>query len=337
MKILVFEYITGGGMLGEEIPPALAQEGELMLAALLRDLSELPEVRRAVVLRDARLPLPDQTLFGVVWVLVASQDDLEHRFEDQIACCDAVWPIAPETGGILERLCRRVESAGKTLLTSPGDGVGLAASKLATIKRLEKKGVPVVSTHAPSESNPWPFPWVVKPDDGVGCEGARIFETEGQWKAWRAEIDDLARYVIQPLIEGEPLSLSVLFAYGKALLLSCNRQRIVRSRGGFALSGCEVGAIRTGLAAYRALADRIAEAVPELWGYAGVDLIQSGQGPKVLEINPRLTTSYAALRQSLSINPAALVLELWRGGTLPDFDAQSARPIEIHLEPRDEH
>jgi predicted ATP-grasp superfamily ATP-dependent carboligase len=59
---------------------------------------------------------------------------------------------------------------------------------------------------------------VVKPDDGVGCEGARILETEDAWKTWAAETGDLARYAVQPLIEGEPLSLSALFARGKARL-----------------------------------------------------------------------------------------------------------------------
>ena len=35
MKILVFEYITGGGFNKHELPDALANEGRLMLQALL--------------------------------------------------------------------------------------------------------------------------------------------------------------------------------------------------------------------------------------------------------------------------------------------------------------
>jgi predicted ATP-grasp superfamily ATP-dependent carboligase len=334
MKILVFEYITGGGMLGEVIPRSLAQEGELMLTALLGDLSELPDIR-TVALRDARFSL--SRFSGTEWVFLDRTDDLTRHLDDQIERCDAVWPIAPETGGVLERLCRRVEAAGKALLTGSGKAVNLAASKLATVGRLENNGIPTVPTFPLNESNHLAFPRVVKPDDGVGCEGARIIETESEWKTWVAEIGDLTRYIVQPLITGEPLSLSVLFAHGKARLLSCNRQRIVRSQGGFALRGCKVGAIRTDLASYRALADRIAKAMPELWGYAGVDLMQCEQGLRVLEVNPRLTTSYAGLRQSLGFNPSALVLELWRTGTLPEFDAAPGKSIEIRLEPRDEH
>jgi predicted ATP-grasp superfamily ATP-dependent carboligase len=335
MRILVFEYITGGGMLGETIPRSLAQEGELMLTVLLRDLSRLPEVR-TVALRDVRLPVSGRSYSGTEWIFLDRKDDLERRLDDQIECCDAVWPIAPETGGILERICRRVEAAGKALLASSGDGVGLAASKFATVKRLEKKGVPAIPTFALNASTSLEFPLVVKPDDGVGCEGARIVETGDEWEAWTAEMDDPTGYVVQPLVEGEPLSLSALFCRGKARLLSCNRQRIVRSRGGFSLRGCEVGAIRTGLAAYEALADRLAEAMPELWGYVGVDVLRCEQGLKVLEVNPRLTTSYAGLRQSLGVNPAALVLDLWRSGTLPEVRPMAEKAIEIHLEPWDD-
>jgi predicted ATP-grasp superfamily ATP-dependent carboligase len=77
--------------------------------------------------------------------------------------------------------------------------------------------------------------------------------------------------------------------------------------------------------------------MPELWGYAGVDVMRCEQELRVLEVNPRLTTSYAGLRRSLGINPAALVLDLWRSGTLPEFDPVPQNPIEIGLESWDEY
>ncbi|HEU5303158.1 MAG TPA: ATP-grasp domain-containing protein, partial [Gemmatimonadales bacterium] len=45
-------------------------------------------------------------------------------------------------------------------------------------------------------------------------------------------------------------------------------------------------------------------------GYVGVDLILTRHGPAVLEINPRLTTSYCGLRQAVGVNTAAVVLSL---------------------------
>jgi predicted ATP-grasp superfamily ATP-dependent carboligase len=54
----------------------------------------------------------------------------------------------------------------------------------------------------------------------------------------------------------------------------------------------------------------VAAALPDLWGIIGVDLIDTKQELQVLEVNPRITTSYAGLRESTGINPAAMVLDL---------------------------
>ena len=45
MKIFVFEWVSGGGLVAEPLPPSLAREGDMMLHALLDDLTPLPGVR----------------------------------------------------------------------------------------------------------------------------------------------------------------------------------------------------------------------------------------------------------------------------------------------------
>ncbi len=54
MKILVFEYITGGGFNKQELPDSLVSEGSLMLNALLDDLIRLNGFEITVML-DWRL------------------------------------------------------------------------------------------------------------------------------------------------------------------------------------------------------------------------------------------------------------------------------------------
>jgi predicted ATP-grasp superfamily ATP-dependent carboligase len=328
VKVLVFEYLTGGGLADAPIRSSLAREGELMLRALLRDLSELPGVQ-VVALRDARLPAPEVLFPGVDWIVLEPGAGFEHRFRDQLACCDAVWPIAPETGGVLERLCSEAAAAGKCLLTSAAAAVRIAASKLETVRRLGRHGVPVVPTFPLSGPVP-EFPRVLKPDDGVGGEGSRIVENIDQWHSALAGISK-SRYVVQPWVDGDALSLSALFVAGKARLLSCNRQEIGREGGGFALRACRVNAIPKA-EVYRQLAAAVAAALPELWGYAGIDLIRSGRGLHVLEINPRLTTSYVGLREAVGVNVAALVLDLVRCGHLPEFRSESGKSVAIRLE-----
>ncbi|MCK5479233.1 MAG: ATP-grasp domain-containing protein, partial [Methylococcales bacterium] len=48
-----------------------------------------------------------------------------------------------------------------------------------------------------------------------------------------------------------------------------------------------------------------------LWGYVGIDIIQPKQeSPIILEINPRLTTSFVGIHQALGFNVAKAVIEM---------------------------
>ena len=54
-------------------------------------------------------------------------------------------------------------------------------------------------------------------------------------------------------------------------------------------------------------------ACPGLDGFIGIDVILTEEGPVVVEINPRVTTAYAGLRQALGLNPATLLPALAAG------------------------
>jgi predicted ATP-grasp superfamily ATP-dependent carboligase len=332
MRVLLFEYVTGGGFASEALPAPLAREGGLMLATLLHDFAELPDVA-LTVFRDVRLPRPAAAPPWTEWRTVGPGDTVFARFKEALRAADAVWPIAPETGGILEHLCARAEAAGCRLLTSPAVAVRLAASKQRTARRLAERHVPAVPTIpvAAGVKPPWPAPWVVKPDDGAGCEGARVLATDQEWRVWRRSAPSGS--VVQPFRTGDSLSLSALFHRGEAQLLAWNRQRVRRTGDGFLLAGCEVNALPDVDGVAAALASAVGAALPELWGYAGIDLIRSDTGLEVLEVNPRLTTSAAGLGPALGLNLARAVLDLAGFGRLPQpLSAVSGRPCTLDLE-----
>lgn len=310
------------------LPPSLAEEGGQMLRALAGDLLATPGVE-LIILHDDRLPWADDGgRASVRRVSLGAGDEFQAVWRDWLPACDAVWPVAPETGGILERLCRDVENAGKPLLGSPAAAVRLAASKLATARRLAGHGLPVVHTVPLRDWEPQANPaYVIKPDDGAGCGDACVITAgascqEGEETGW----------IAQPLLEGEPLSLSALFAEGQARLCAVNRQRIERAGPGFVLRGCQVNALADADGSWQALAAGVARALPGLWGYAGIDLILTADGPVILEVNPRLTTSYVGLRAATGENPAAMVLDLLQTGKLPPRRGPVGKPVEVGLE-----
>ena len=326
MKIFVYEHVTGGGMAGTLIPPGLLREADLMLRCLIEDLAGCPGVE-LLSSRDARLP----AIPGIETMRVGVDDDPGATFVRGVEAADAVWPTAPETGGALEHLATEVERRGKTLLGCRPAAVRIAASKRRTALTLAAAGIPVVPTLAADATIPdWPGRWVTKPDDGAGAEHTIVAE---DWRSAAARLRSHPGLVAQPWLEGTPLSLSMLCVDGQGLLLSCNRQQMRISDGRVALDAIEVNAPVEHRDELATLAARIATALPGLWGYVGVDLVMNDRGPVVLEVNPRLTTSYCGLGRALGTSVAAMVLDL----LAPGAPARWRRPaggatVELSLE-----
>ena len=328
MKVFAFEFFSGGGLAGRPLPESLAREGDLMLQTLAAELAEHADLS-VVVSRDPRLP-PVPRCETLTPEAGETPLDLYRR---GLAACDAAWPIASESGGMLEQLARATLDAGRVLLGCRPEAIRLAASKRATAELLRERGIDVVPTYAlPDPIPPLPGRWVVKPDDGAGCEDTIVVESSAEAVARLAA--DPARLVAQPWIPGDPVSLSLLCAGGACRLLACNRQEISVLDGQVNLRAIQVNAVPDDDGLLSRVAERVAAAVPGLWGYVGVDLVLADRGPVVLEINPRLTTSYAALRPALGVNTAALVLGLvGAAGSLPSLEPGAGRTAEIRLEP----
>jgi predicted ATP-grasp superfamily ATP-dependent carboligase len=305
MRVFVFEYVSGGGCADHGMLAGLLAEGDMMLAAAVCDLLEIQGVE-VIICRDCRLGIPALPI-RVEWV----DDDWEAAWRSCLQLADAVLPIAPETGGILERLCRDVEAAGRTLLNSGPEAVALAASKQATLERLAAEGVPVVSSWRADRLPPLDLATlVVKPDMGVGCQDVCVVSDEralGDLLARKANPGD---WLVQPYVPGQAASLSLMVGDDYLCLLGCNLQRIAQVDDGFMLLGCVVNGLYGPSAELFRLAEGVCRAIPGLWGYVGVDLVIGEEGPVVLEVNPRLTTSYIGLSQSIGHNVAGLLLRL---------------------------
>jgi predicted ATP-grasp superfamily ATP-dependent carboligase len=305
MRILAYEFITGGGCARFSIASELAREGEAMLAGLLSELSYLEGIDVQTT-RDSRLaPAP----WGAETVVARPGEDPTAHFTRALCAADAVWPIAPETDGVLLELTSLIVSHERILLGSRPDAVLVSASKWRTARHLRKAGIAVVPTYREASQIPdEPGDWVVKPDDGAGCADTFRLPSSRAARTWLMA-DAAQRFVAQPWIDGDALSLSLLCREGSASILACNRQHVGERCALLTLDGITVDAMPVD-AALEELAQGVASALPGLWGYVGVDLVYADRGPVVIEINPRLTTSYCGLGARLDINVAAAVLGL---------------------------
>ncbi|NOQ34786.1 MAG: ATP-grasp domain-containing protein [Methylococcaceae bacterium] len=326
MKILVFEYICGGGFCTEELPDSLAKEGLLMLKALLNDLTII-DAHKISVLLDGRLINNFDDALEII--VIEKKDDILKRFKSELSSVDAVWLIAPESGEILFNLTQIVESANKLLLNSPSKAITQTADKWQTFKQLSTHNINSVSTAIlNNNSRPFPQGTVIKSRDGVGCEDSFFINSEQGFQSLLAQLNNLENYIIQPFIEGEVLSVSALFNKGNAPLLCINRQYVEIVDKSFKLLACEVNCEMDN-GEFQKLCTQMATAFPDLWGYVGIDLIRCNQQLQVLEINPRLTSSYAGIKEALGINVAAVVLQLLNSE--PEIMASCNQPITVKL------
>lgn len=278
MKVLIFEYITAS----EETSENLRHEGQMMLNALLANFEKIPNVD----------------------VIVATKNE----FHNQLKIVDAAWIIAPEFDGILEHYCQLVENENKILLTSPAKAVALTANKFTTFQTLIAAKIPTVPTEIFNSAKNYDKTkeWIIKPIDGAGAENTFLLTSKKDWSALPCFEKAI---LIQPHIYGEKISLSCIFQNGKAHLLCVNLQQFEIENQQYVLKNIATN-FKQDDGCYQKMASEIATAFPDLWGYVGIDLIENETDCLVLEINPRLTTSFVQIQEVLELNIAKWVLEL---------------------------
>lgn len=329
-KILVCEFITGGGLCAEPLPPSLAKEGALMRDALLRDLSDCMTTDNAhfslIGMHDARLT--PSSLFAESHPVAGELQSFEQLFEELLKTVDFVWLIAPETDGTLLRLCElcyaEENTRDDTFLIGCGyDSVLIGTSKSLTFNTLQDAHIYTLPIYAGDElldvayvkeliqSHPHVKQWVAKVEDGAGCEGMRLFDDLLVLRDWLIAEDLTMNYFAQPYQKGIAASFCMLCVGGKAWLLSANQQHVAIVDDGFKLNGVTLNGAKQYWLRFETIARKLAKALPDALGYVGVDVIIDTEQDKVLviDINPRLSTSYVGLRDAVSINPAQLILD----------------------------
>jgi hypothetical protein len=351
MRIFVSEYVCGGGWPSETIAGSLAVEGRAMLCAIVDDLSRIAGVEVETTWDACLGRIPFSRARTVETQSPA--DELRH-FRRLAAACDAALVIAPEFDGILLSRCRIVEEARRRLLGPGSRAVALCTDKLRLAVHLREAGIETI----PAESFTWgnarptsgadsprEFPAVIKPRDGAGSQNTWLVKSAEEFLRLRAALagdHPQGEFIVQPYVAGQAASVALLFAPSQreVEVLIPAEQRIsgdgrLRYLGGrLPLGKADSAALqRTALAACRS--------IPGLRGYVGVDLIVPSADPGrpvVVEINPRLTTSYLGYRALAENNLAEWMLIQgrfergirWRNGVV-EFDPAGDILVEARI------
>ncbi len=323
MKIFLYEFVTGGGGWSGCVPlvESLLAEARAMIRAMAADFAAL-DGADIVTTRDARLPEIHPP--GCNITLVASSDEERAAIRRLASTADWTLLIAPETGEALLQRCRLVEDVGGRLLSPSAQCVEIATSKQRTAERLRRHGVRVPhGDRISGETRVLPrdlkFPVVMKPDDGCGSQAIELVRDIAYYSPAYGSPGLAIR--VEEFIRGLPASVAVLCGpAGNYALPAC--QQVLSSDDRFGYRGGRLPLESRLDRRARALALGALAALPEPRGYFGVDLVlgeaEDGSGDYVIEINPRLTTSYVGLRLLARTNLAAAMLAVVSGRT-PDL------------------
>ena len=331
MKIILYEYASGGGYAGRRLPIGILAEGFGMLRSVAADFKAIGyEIN---ILLDARLSKLNPPIDADYILPVMHPEEPEKFLKDLAKINDSIYIIAPETGQTLQTLVELAEKTNKTTLNCKSAAIAKVADKALLYSNLRENGFPIPKTQLLNTSDTLAqikqtirqqlnYPVVFKPVDGAGCSGLSIIKEEGQMGKALTMIRDeskFSHFVVQEFVEGESVSVSLLAAKNKGLAISLNRQDTAMS-GPEALSSYNGGCIPFNHPLKQEafdLAERVVESFQGLQGYVGVDLVLAQDKPYVVDVNPRLTTSYVGLRKVVNFNLAEAIENAVLKGKLP--------------------
>ncbi|MHA1149600.1 MAG: ATP-grasp domain-containing protein [Promethearchaeota archaeon] len=325
-KIFIFEFIAGGGFNKEKIPSSLFCEGYGMLRVIIEDFKKLGF--KISTLLDDRIISLSKFISADIIESVLEQEEYLQKFVKMVEKNNFCFIIAPEFSNILFDLTKIVKDHKKTLLSIDLEGVSLGTSKIKTYNYFIKSNVKTPRTFLIPKKDrtlskdfllekfkELSKPIIIKPNDGVGANSIFYFESERDIFNFLNTIDQLidltSDFLLQEYIEGEDLSASLIGTHLNPLILSINTQNInIKSHN----SSEYIGGT-TPINNFEQVKLNLKGILKNLdltmfRGYFGLDFILKPDGTiYLIEINPRLTTSYLGIRNISDSNITSIIFE----------------------------
>ena len=319
MRLLIYEFVSGGGFSGKPIPPSILSEGFGMLRTITSDAKAAGrDVTTVLDGRIAEFNPPLEADYKIAF------GEAVNAVQEASESADAAYIIAPETNNTLQTLVESVERinipslnchsssiwkvSDKTLIQEHAEIIGITTPKPLTFTTEDN-----LETVVQAVTEGIGYPALFKPADGAACEGLSIVANKNQAANAIKKIAKSAptRFIVQELIQGTPASVTLISNGTEAVPISLNEQNVALKspKRASTYNGGTVPLNNPLKEKAFATAKKLAESIKGLQGYIGVDLVLTQNKPVLIEINPRLTTSYIGLRKVTNLNLAQTIME----------------------------
>ncbi len=294
-KILIYEYITGGGLLNEDLSSNLMFEASAILSSLIESCNRSTKFDYRYFI-DHRLT----DMHSDKSVVTRHSKDLYNM--NLIKNFDYVIPVIPEINSDLLKYVKYLEKNNINKIISNSETIEICSDKLKFYKYLNKSNIPVIPSYNSLEIESKSKKYIVKDRYGAGCSFIKITNDKDLKNDYS---DDK---IIQPFIDGENYSLSVFFGKHDFRLLTINQQYFNINNDMIKLQGLSINIYHKLYLNILSVISDISDYLPGLYGFVGIDVLIEDTQLFIVEINPRITTSYVGLNESIGCNMIDLLI-----------------------------
>ena len=300
MDILIYEHILGEE-LSNDSSQLIINEAKLIIKALVEDFSELyPQSKISLLVNKNNKKI----LGNINLVYMDYSKDLVKNILLNHKKNRRILILAPEEKDLLYRIVKSLEKKDLILLNCNSKFLKTTSCKILTHKKFSISNKYVNPVYANYKEIPPEQSIVAKIKDGIGAEKLYIFKNQVDLKNNECKLSD--NHVFQKYISGDVIGINIFSDSNSLKILSINKQIYkFSSKHEIFLDKIIMGQFNNLIKDLKIFVNNIIEHFDGHYGFFGIDAILENNGNIVfLEINPRLTTSYAGLKKTLGFNPA---------------------------------
>tara|TARA_Y100000816_G_C26032430_1_gene540526 strand:+ start:123 stop:1073 length:951 start_codon:yes stop_codon:yes gene_type:complete len=294
-KILIYEHFTGGGLLNEDLSSDLMNDAKLILLSIMASCDRSYNYDYNYFL-DYRLTdyRTDRS------IITNESEDLYNL--SLIKKYDYILPILPEIDSNLSNYVKFIEKNNIKKVISDTRTIDICSDKLIFYEYMTKHTIPVIPTYKSLNFKNRSDKYILKDRLGAGCSYVRLTK-KNELEEYYSE-----NMIVQPFIDGDHYSLSVFFSKSNFRLLTINKQNIGTTNCMLSLKSLIINVNQNLYLDILPIISNIKNSLPGLFGFVGIDFLLRGRQIYIVEINPRLTTSFSGLYETIGCNMIDLLI-----------------------------
>lgn len=274
-KFLIYEYITGGGLIGKKFDHSLLLEANLIIDSLISKTNSV--VHFFCDYRHNRY----KNNKNAILVTPYNHDIIYDT--DMINSYDYFLPICPELDLIFYNYINEINLCVENMKISTPKDLLVASDKLLLKKICNEHSISHADTYISKLKQPL---YVIKDRYGCGCNDVRVTINKN------SQIP--SNRIIEKYIHGDSYSVNLYISDTEYEILTINQQIINRYNNILKLEGINVNIYPYFRNSLFKFVEDILIAIPGLKGFIGFDFIYDKGYFYLIDINPRYTTSMSA-------------------------------------------